>query len=325
MKKVTVIGAGNGGVTAAYHFAKEGHEVCLYDNPKFDEQIKAIQKKGGIEALPEDHGMKMILSGFEKNIQATTDIETAINFSDLLIMISPSFAQEILFDSMLPFLKNNQTLLLMPGNYGGLVLRNRLKNSEQSSLNINFVDAITIPWATRISSPGVITIMGIKEFLPLSILSEQENTDHIEKDLQSVMPIPIEVLDNPIVAGLENINFGGHPLLTTLNMGLLENFDENFNYYRDCDSPAIANAASKMDKERLSIGECLGFNLRSELEAMNALYNTNYETVHDFNRDSSTHSKISKGPDSSKSRYITEDVPYLLVPSYEFATLCDVV
>lgn len=186
------------------------------------------------------------------------------------------------------------------------------------------MDAITIPWACRITAPGVITIMGIKEFLPLSIFAEHNGIGDVEAILNTIIPIPVDVLDNPIIAGLENINFGGHPLLTTLNMGILENFDGNFNYYKDCCSPATANAAAKMDKERLAVGDCLGLKLKTELEAMNALYASDYKTVYEFNRASTTHGKITSGPNSSKSRYITEDVPYLLVPCYDLATLCGI-
>ena len=41
----------------------------------------------------------------------------------------------------------------------------------------------------------------------------------------------------------------------------------------------------------------------------------------EFNKTSVTHGKIHSAPDSASSRYITEDVPYLLVPVYEFAKL----
>ena len=48
--KVTVIGAGNGGLTAAYVLAKNGNEVCIYDSPKFPAQVTAVEEKGGITA-----------------------------------------------------------------------------------------------------------------------------------------------------------------------------------------------------------------------------------------------------------------------------------
>lgn len=323
MKKVSIIGAGNGGLTAAYHFSKIGNSVCLYDVPEFDLQIKAVNENGGIEALDELHDCKMLFQGFEKITKATTNIEEAVNFSDTLIMICPSFAQEILFKKMLPYLRNGQTLILMPGNYGGLVL-NKIKNdSDRKDLDITFVDAISIPWACRAVEPGKIAIMGIKEFLPMSVFPE-DNKFITKERISNLFPLKLEFLKNPLIAGLENINFGGHPLLTTLNIGLLENFGGNFNYYKDCCSPATANAAAQMDKERLSVGKALGFNLRSELEAMNALYATECDSVFEFNRASVTHGKINSAPASSKSRYITEDVAYLLVPCFELAKLANI-
>ncbi|WP_034602597.1 NAD/NADP-dependent octopine/nopaline dehydrogenase family protein [Clostridiisalibacter paucivorans] len=320
MKKVSIIGAGNGGVTAAYHLSKIGNSVCIYDLPEFDTQIKAINENGGIKALAELHDCEMLFSGFENITKATTDIKEAVEFSDVIIMICPSFAQETLFRNMLPHLKDGQTIVLMPGNYGGLVL-NKIKNdSSRADLDITFVDAISIPWACRAVEPGEITIMGIKEFLPMSVFPYSKLED-VKTKLDNLLPLKLEFLQNPIIAGLENINFGGHPLLTTLNMGILENFNGEFNYYRDCCSTATANAAAKMDKERLSVGHAFGFKLRTELEAMNALYNSDCKTVYEFNRASTTHAKINSAPASSKSRYITEDVAYLLVPCYEFAKL----
>lgn len=319
MSKVTVIGAGNGGVTAAYHFSVKGHSVCIYDDPHFDVQINAIHENGGIKALEKDGDTTFCFPGFAHIEKATTDIKEAMEFSDIFVMVCPSFAQEVLFKEMMPYLKDGMTILLMPGNYGGLVLKRVLKENGKENMDITFADSISIPWACRITEPGVISIMGIKEFLPVSIMN-RKNREDIKEKLNDILPIPVEVLDNPVVAGLENINFGGHPLLTTLNIGLLENFNGEFNYYGDCCSVSTARAAAKMDKERLSVGRELGIKLRTELEAMNALYASNCETVYEFNRGSVTHGKIHNAPASAKSRYITEDVPYLLVPCYELAT-----
>lgn len=323
MHRITVIGAGNGGMTAAYHFAKLGHDVTIYDSPDFPAQIEAIRELGGIRALDEAHDCPMILGGFEESIHPTCDPEEAASFSEIMVMVCPSFAQEILFRQLVGHMHDGQTLLLMPGNYGGLVL-DRVRQEVRPELDLTFADAISIPWACRIHEPATITIMGIKEFLPLSVYPKAKLTDARKALIKDTLPIPVEFLDNPVQAGLENINFGGHPLLTTLNMGLLENFDGNFCYYRDCCSTATANACAHMDKERLSVGSAYGFRLRTELEAMNALYAMDCETVYELNRGSVTHSKIDKAPDSSHSRYITEDVPYLMVPCYELATLAGI-
>ncbi|WP_300369582.1 hypothetical protein, partial [Brachyspira sp.] len=114
----------------------------------------------------------MILAGFSKISISTTDIKKAMEFSDICIMICPSFAQELLFNDMLPYIRDDMRIIIMPGNYGVLVINRILKEKFPDTMNnISFIDSITIPWACRIVSPGVITIMGLKEFLPLSIFT----------------------------------------------------------------------------------------------------------------------------------------------------------
>lgn len=322
-RKVSIFGAGNAGLTAAYHFTQQGCQVALYGSSGFDDQIHAISADGGITSLSKFHGVSLEYGGFESIDLLTTDIEQAIAYSDILILPVPSFAQEPLFKQMLPYLKSNQTIVLMPGNYGSLALNQLKIELGYQDLNLNFVDAISIPWATRITGNAEIAILGMKSFLPIAALPASK-TEEILALLQPIFPLKLTALENVIAAGLENINFGGHPLMTTLNIGLLENFPGKFNYYTDCCSPATAKACESMDKERLAVGEAMGLALKSELEAMNELYEMDAKSVYELNKTSQTHGSVNGAPDSSTNRYITEDVPYLLVPCIEFAKLLGV-
>lgn len=317
---VTVMGAGNAGLTAAYHLSKSGCDVCLYGSPGFDQPLSDIEEKGGIEALSKLSGVSLLHSGFETIHKLSRDMAEAVAFSEIILMPVPSFAQEVLFDAMLPYLTDNHIIVVMPGNYGSLVLKKSMQDKGFGHINPTFVEAISIPWACRINAPAQIAIMGLKEFLPMAALPAAKTAEVISR-LQTILPLPLKPLRNVIAAGLENINFGGHPLLTTLNMGLLENFEGKYNYYKDCCSPATARAVAVMEQERQAVGTALNIELTPELEAMNALYGTNCETVYEFNRSSETHGKITSAPDSPKHRYITEDIPYLLVPCHEFGRL----
>lgn len=44
-KKATVIGAGNAGLTAAYHLSLNGCDVCLYGSAGFDQPLDDIRQK----------------------------------------------------------------------------------------------------------------------------------------------------------------------------------------------------------------------------------------------------------------------------------------
>ncbi|MFC3530976.1 NAD/NADP octopine/nopaline dehydrogenase family protein [Vogesella facilis] len=319
--RVSVLGAGNAGLTAAYHLSREGVEVCLYGAPGFDQQLDAIQCQGGITALAELEGEALQLAGHAALHTLTRSLAAAAAFADILLLPVPSFAQEALFVALLPHLRSGQLICLMPGNYGSLVLRRLQREHGYAALDLTFVDCISIPWATRIVAPAQLAIFGVKRHLPAAALPAGRTRAALAR-LQPLLPLPLTPLGNVLEAGLENINFGGHPLLTICSMGLLENSGGRFSFYRDCCSPGVARAAEQLDAERLQVGAALGLRLRSELAAMNDLYGTQFDSVLALNRQSDTHSKLHSAPEGPQSRYISEDVPYLLVPCHELARLC---
>lgn len=326
MQKISIFGSGNGGVTAAYHLSYMGNQVCLCDFQSFDKQINAIQQNGGIEAVCSEHGYDMLISGFQKNIKTTFNIREAVEFSKVLMLICPSFAQEMFFKKMIPFLQDGSIVISLTANYASLVFTKMLIDANKQNLDICFVDTNTLPWACRLSEKaGATCISGIKKCIPCSIFPKYKDTDgHVTATLKEVFPMPIYKLDNPLVAGLENINIGGHPLYSTVNMGLLENLEGKVNYYKDCCSPATSRAQDKLDLERQAVGKAFGLNLMTDIDMVNMLYGTNEKTSFDFNKHSIAHEKISSGPSSSMHRYITEDIPYSMVPMNEFAKVADV-
>ena len=45
-RKITIIGAGNGGFAAAADLTMRGHQVTLFEMPEFADSIREIQKTG---------------------------------------------------------------------------------------------------------------------------------------------------------------------------------------------------------------------------------------------------------------------------------------
>ena len=316
MKRVTIIGGGNGGLTAAYHFTKVGNSVCLYDSMEYSENIFGVINRGNsIEALGDVEGVECDIAGTERVDKITTSIEEAMSYSRVVVLIVPSYAQEVIFEKIYPYL-DDHIVVTMPGNFASLVYNKLLKDRGVERKAV-FVDAISIPWACRIECEGGVAIYGTKTHLPVGVFPGEEGKK-VVAELEEIFPLPLKLLDNVAAAGIENINFGGHPLLSVLNMGIMENFNGEFNYYRDTCSIATSRAVEVMEGERVALGEKMGLEITPELEAMNSLYNTDYISVYELNRSSSAHSKIG-APSNSHHRYITEDVPYLVVPCYSFA------
>lgn len=96
--RVSILGAGNAGLTAAYHLSQQGTiAVCLYGAPGFDEQLDAIAEAGGIRARAEKEGAPLLLAGLARPHTLTRSLAEAAAFADVLILPVPSFAQEALF------------------------------------------------------------------------------------------------------------------------------------------------------------------------------------------------------------------------------------
>ena len=48
VKKVAILGAGNGGMTAAADLKEQGFEISLYELPQFEKNLQVMQEKGGL-------------------------------------------------------------------------------------------------------------------------------------------------------------------------------------------------------------------------------------------------------------------------------------
>ena len=86
--KYTVIGAGHGGKAMAAHLALKGFPVVLY-NRTF-EHIEYIQARGGIELNSFEGGPK----GFGKLEFVTSNIQEAVEFADVIMVVVPSNAHK---------------------------------------------------------------------------------------------------------------------------------------------------------------------------------------------------------------------------------------
>src|SRR5699024_12015904 len=79
VQNVTVIGAGNGGITAAADLTDRGFTVTLYESPEFSGNLEGIRKRRGIVL---DDGMD---EKFIEFTDVTTNIEKAVRDADIIM------------------------------------------------------------------------------------------------------------------------------------------------------------------------------------------------------------------------------------------------
>src|SRR5262245_1405445 len=111
IKKVAVLGAGNGGCAVAADLTLRGYEVRLFS--RSESTLLPISKRGGIEVVV-DVAEKFAMPSF-----VSSHLFPVVNGVDLIIIAAPAVAHEYLAKNLARHLADGQRILLIPGHTGG--------------------------------------------------------------------------------------------------------------------------------------------------------------------------------------------------------------
>jgi opine dehydrogenase len=301
---ITVIGAGNGGQAIAGYLGMLGHDVCLYnrDLSKIYEiaKSKIITLTGKIE-------------GVGKISVVTENIEIAVKFAELIMVVTTANAHRELATKIVNYLKQGQIIVLNPGRTCGLL---EFKNSLSvfDTPKVHIAEAQTLIYACRAIKQGVVNIIGIKDRVLLAAENKDETNFVIDK-LSNIWNC-FYPGENYFHTSLENIGAIFHPPIVLFNAAAIERGEEFF-FYRDM-TQSVANFIIDLDKERLKIGSALGLSLISAENWISCAYNgiTGNNLLEKIKNNPAYYNIIS--PASIYSRQLLEDLPTGLVPMSEF-------
>jgi len=311
-EKIAVLGSGNGARAVCAQIGFRGYDVVMWEPLEETDDYKRLKQE-----------KRMLLSGdivLEGKIkEVTMDIAEAIKDAVAIFVVVPAFAHEPIFKKMIPHLKSGQHIVIMPGNYGCFKLRKMLNNMGVS-VDISVTETASLPYACRITSYNEVRIFKKKDKLHMAT-SPYRQFKQVFNLLQDIFTPYVEMIecDKILNIDLSNSNFTLHPLPVLLNYGAIEQNPKTFRHYIDGITPEISKLMKTMDDERLAIGKAYGIDLLDTLEQLKMYYGWNnsssyYEYVH-----SSESPYYDLVGHNIRSRYLTEDVPQVLVPAYMLA------
>lgn len=308
-KRVSILGASNGGQALAAYLATMGCEVRLFDHPNFKANIDGINRKGGHVELVG------AVQRVGKVAVATTDIREAVPGADVIMIVVPAFAQETMIRMAVPYLAGGQVIVLLPGNFGSFRARSILRGMGVE-WPIAIAETNSIPFACRQVEPGLVDVFGMKTYLEIAALPAAD-TPRLLRELARCFPIELVPAQNVLKIAFTNFNMLVHCPTAVLNAGWIENADGNFDFYGEGISESVCRVIECMDRERIAIGTSLGLDLLPFARWWKGVYQIDIasDRLRDVILASKVHSgRASTAPTSLRQRYITEDVPYLLVP-----------
>jgi ketopantoate reductase len=107
---VTIIGVGIGGLYLLAELGVAGFKLRLHDID--NSRLSEIRAHGGVDVEGER-------GGFVAVDRATTDLPSAVDGADVIIVVTGGNAQVAVARSLAPLVQDGQVILLIQGNTGG--------------------------------------------------------------------------------------------------------------------------------------------------------------------------------------------------------------
>jgi opine dehydrogenase len=314
VKRVAVFGAGNAGQAAAAHLTKMGLEVRLYN--RWANEIEAIKAAGGIN-------LKGVLGeGFYKIPVITTDIREAADGADFFWVATPAVAHEFLAAELAPLLPEGAHVFLNPGSTGGALAFAHALKKNGGPKNVVIGETNTNIYITRITGPAQVTVwnLGGVLFSVFPAKKRDEIFSEMSPYFKNLVP-SATVLDTAFA----NVNAVMHPAGTLMNAGWIEKTNGAFRFYTEGGTPGVGAVIDQLERERTAAMAALGVYPKPFVEVFFLYGATSKEAVQSGScyvalRDSEANKEI-MAPPSLKHRFITEDVPFGIVPYKHLATL----
>jgi len=313
--KFAVLGAGNSGRAQAADLALAGHDVNLYDS--FLSMIKGISEKGGLEITGAAR------QGFAKLHEVTNDIAKAIKGVKVIFIATPAFVHEPLFRESTPYLEDGQIILINTGYYGCLRLA-RLSKELRLKKDIILSETSILVYSSRVSGPASVHVDGIKEKdLKIAALPARDTPKVLEL-LKDSYPMLIPAT-NVLECDLDNLNPCSHTSIMVLNAARIDLTKGDFLFLPGGTTPTVGKVIDAVDNERRKIAQVFGFEVESYVKTMQKYYNAKGETAYDVIQSTEAfQDPKERAPADFQHRYITEDIPYGLVPVSSLGNLTNV-
>ena len=318
IRKIAVLGAGNGGCAVAADLTLRGYEVRLFS--RSESTIARLAKRSEIELI--EDGVKKSAAPY----LMTPHLSPVVQGADLIVVVAPAVAHEYLARNLADHLTDGQRILLNPGHTGGSLHFANLLRSLGCKTHVRLCETVTLTYICRMPEPGRVEVYRRTTNLRCAAFPGKF-AGELVGEVQAIFP-NIIAAENVLETGFSNINAIMHPAGMLGNAGWIEKTGGDFLYYREGITPTIAAWIEEVDEERLEIVNRLGL---KPLRFIDIFYQAGLTSI-DARASGSVYRAITesepnrtiKSPSTLDHRYIKEDVGCGLVPMAEIGRLMDV-
>jgi opine dehydrogenase len=305
---VAILGAGNGGMALAGYLARHGHRVALWN--RSPARVAPVAALGGIDLT-----FAGAVPGFGPIAVATWNLAEALSAARLVLVAVPATAHASIARACAPYVRDGQSVLLLPGRTGGALVFRRALRAAGCRARILLGEANTFPLAARCVGPAAAVVYGAKEDVRGAALPATHTPDLLAA-WRPVLPM-LSPARSVLHTGLTNVGAILHPVITLLNRERIRRGD-TFDFYTEGVTPRVAALLAAADAERLQVARAYGVMAYPLRVWIASAYGHHAATIQAAVGGNPAYVGI-KAPDTLLHRYLLEDVPTGLVPLIELA------
>lgn len=311
---VTILGAGHGGQAMAADLTLAGHEVRLAALPEHPGGLPILSVYGGIYVDGVTSGTHH--TGFAKVSMMTTDLAAAVKGAQVIMVVIPAFGQEDYMRALIKVAEPGQMVVFNPGKFGTLTFARMLREAGREG-ELLIGETASLIYAAKTRQLDHVYIKAIKSELFFAALPAT-NTERMLAVLNQLFPQFIPA-DNVLATSVDDTSLILHTVSTIMNTSRIEQMGPYRNAHYDV-TPAVGRVMESLDRERIAVSRAFGNFAIPFLLTLRFRYDAVGETLCDALAAVPAY-RVQMAPENMKHRYITEEVPFGMVPVSELGRL----
>ena len=291
VKNITVIGAGSTGHAASAYLTEKGFDVTLCDNERFKEELDAIKKFGGV--MLRGHAGR----GIYKLTNVTHDFQVAVESAELIFVCVPAARHEEIARVIAPYVKEGQSILILPGNLGSFVFKKIFEeNYVSEKVILAEMEGNLCP--CRLTAPAEVTV-GLPIRAKKVAALPGNMTEKFIKRNEGVLDFVAN--KNVFEGALLSDNYVLHIGTTLLASSTIDKMGKEFVLFQHGLTEYAVHCVEAIRQERIQLLAAFGLKERDSATDF-------FKELIDWkNHPEYSVFRTLEGPDSLKHRYIEED------------------
>jgi opine dehydrogenase len=306
VKKIAIIGGGNGGATAAADIASRGFSVSWFELPEFASNLEEAKNKGGLTFITKEG------SQFVKIDTISTNLTEVMDGADVVMLAVPTNVIEEFAKLCAPHIEAGQIILINSAACAGSFRFARVAQRLGITTKFLIAETNSLAYGTRFDARKAEVNMLLRTKKLHLAAFPSSDTESVLAACRQFYEFLVPA-KNVWETTLNNGNPESHTGPGLLNAGRIEYSKGEFYLYKEGITEHTVNLVKAVDNERQAICKELGFEaIPKEERVVQMGYAKPLKTLQEQYNTSEVYSKI-KGPTSVTNRYFIEDISNGLV------------